>query len=118
MTAISDHYSSFVCVNGGSNKDDAVYNEITKKQMTDGALNDLQGLVGQYNWDSIKMHADVDQCYNAFIDKISLLFDQACTIKNIEVKSPDLAKPYITAEIKNQIKEKHKLQRLYNKYPL
>ena len=36
------------------------------------------------------MHADVDQCYNAFIDKISLLFDQACTIKNIEVKSPDL----------------------------
>ena len=64
------------------------------------------------------MHADVDQCYNAFIDKISLLFEQACPIKNIEVKSPDLAKPYITAEIKNQIKEKHKLQRLYNKYPL
>ena len=28
--------------------------------MTDGAPNDLQGLVGQYNWDSIKMHADVD----------------------------------------------------------
>ena len=118
MTTMSDHYSAFVCVNGSSNKDDAVYKETTKRQMTDGALNDLQGLVGQYNWDSIKMHADVDQCYNAFIDKISLLFDQACPNRNIKVTWLDLAKPYITAEIKNQIKEKHKLQRLYNKYPL
>ena len=60
-------------------------------------MNDLWGLVGQYNWDTIKMHADVDQCYNAFIDKISLLFDQASPIRNIKVKRLDLAKPYITA---------------------
>ena len=54
--------------------------------MGDGELNDLQDLVSQYNWDLIKRHVDVYQCCN----KMRLFFDQACPIKDIEVKRLDL----------------------------
>ena len=34
------------------------------------------------------------------------------------MKTKSIAKPYITVELKNLIKEKHKLQRKYAKYPI
>ena len=50
-----------------------------------------------------------------FSDKLGEFLDANCPSKKIGVKKLDISKPYITSDIKRLIKEKHKLQRLYNK---
>ena len=56
--------------------------------------------------------------FNEFSAILKRIFDQSCPFKIMKIKKLDLCKPYITRNIKELIKEKHKMQRLYNKFPM
>ena len=60
----------------------------------------------------------VNEVYATFIDQFKKLYDESCPVKAVRVKKLDILKPYITREIKALIKEKHRLQRLFNRRPL
>ena len=46
------------------------------------------------------------------------MFDEGCPNKTVKIKKLDIKKLYITSEIKKLIRDKHRLQRLYNKKPI
>ena len=74
--------------------------------------------IRSYNWESIKNENSVENAYNVFSDKLNELLDVNCPLKKVKMKKLDISKPYITSDIKQLIKEKHKLQRKYNRKPL
>ena len=59
----------------------------------------------------------VDELYNKFSYKICNLYDRSCPIEIRRIKILDRDRPYIDHSIKLLIKEKHRLQKLYNKWP-
>ena len=59
-----------------------------------------------------------EQAYNEFITKITDNYNFHCPLVTHKVKKLDLAEPYITNDLKLPIKEKHRLQKLYNKWPI
>ena len=71
-----------------------------------------------FDWNNIKNYDCVEGAFNEFSASLKRIFDQSCPFKIMKIKKLDLSKPYITRNIKELIKEKHKMQRLYNKFPI
>ena len=53
-----------------------------------------------------------------FSSDLLSIYDSFCPIKTVKLKNLDVKKPYITSEIKQLLKEKHRLKKKYNKYPI
>ena len=53
-----------------------------------------------------------------FSDKLANLLNINCPYRKFKMKKLDVNKPYIMTDIKTMIKEKHKLQKLYNRKPI
>ena len=53
-----------------------------------------------------------------FSDKLANLLNINCPCRKFKMKKLDVNKPYIMTDIKTMIKEKHKLQKLYNRKPI
>ena len=116
---ISDHFAIFNIYEdeaGIVQKDN--YAEVTKRIMNEQNVNSLYSDIRKFDWNVVKCVASAEEAYNMFSDKIIEFLDANCLSKKIRVKKLDISKPYITSYIKRLIKEKHKLQRLYNKKPL
>ena len=71
-----------------------------------------------FDWNNIKNYDCVEGAFNEFSAILKRIFYQSCPFKIMKIKKLDLSKPYITRNIKELIKEKHKMQRLYNKFPI
>ena len=59
----------------------------------------------------------VNDAYEKFSQTLSNSYNNECPMRTKQVKKFDISKPYINLNIKTMIKEKHKLQKLYNKRP-
>ena len=51
------------------------------------------------------------ELYEEFSEPINGIYNTCCSVRKMEGKKLDLNFPYISNEIKNLIKEKHKLQK-------
>ena len=113
---ISDHFAIFNIyeVEAGIVQKDN-YVEVTKRIMNEQNVNSLYSDIRLFDWNVVKCVASAEEAYNMFSDKIIEFLDANCPSKKIRVKKLNISKPYITSDIKRLIKEKHKLQRLYNK---
>ena len=81
-------------------------------------MNLLSECIEGHNWEIIKSIDSVEEAYNTFIGKLKELYDHNCPLITVNVKKLDISKPYINSNIKLLIKEKHRLQRLFNMKPL
>ena len=70
------------------------------------------------DWNDVISCRDVEVTYDDFVTKIKNLFDACFPIIQRRRKRLDINKPYINTELKSLIKQKHKLQKLYFKWPI
>ena len=116
LSTITDHYPIFMqmAVGGRIDRDDA-YTKIIRRE------NNYNELVSRFNtvdWSFVREADGVNNAYNGFADRIECIFSEVCPLKEVRVKKLDLEKPYITRNIKNMIKEKHRLQKLSVRKPI
>ena len=74
--------------------------------------------MNQYSWVSLMDMPDINECFNTFSITILDIFNRNFLYKELTKKALDVSKPYISREISTLIQEKHKLQKLYRKYPI
>ena len=119
---ISDHFPIFSIFEITRKKEkykQNEYKEINFRKLKDdnnirNICNDLQ----EVDWSLVLNTNNPNVAYDNFILIFQTLFKKNFPIitKKIKIKSHE--KPYITAEIKEIIKEKHKLQKLSSKWPI
>ena len=85
--------------------------------MNEHNINCLNESICGYDWGTIKQVTSAEDSY-MFSDKLNNLLNINCPYRKLKIKKLDVNKPYITSDIKTIIKEKHKLQKLYNRKPI
>ena len=118
MSNITDHYSVFNVIEVEEAIVESAYIEINKRMLKDENMSILSERIRSYEWKNIERLNNVEEAYKEFNDNLKLMFDESCPNKTIKIKKLDIKKPYITSEIKRLIRDKHRLQRLYNKKPI
>ena len=119
LSNISDHFSLFNIIKVESDSsEDNDYVEIQKRQMNEHNINCLNESICGYDWETIKQVTSAEDAYNMFSDKLTDLLNINCPYRKFKIKKLDVNKSYITSDIKTMIKEKHKLQKLYNRKPI
>ena len=122
LSDISDHFP--VCSNFAKNmKSDVGDGDCDLIRVThrvNSPLNraSLAAEIERYDWGPVKDMICVNEAYNSFSDVISLLYDKHFPMKTKLVKRLDIEKPFINNELKALLKEKHRLQKLYHKWPI
>ena len=117
LSDVSDHFAVFSSFSINKAKP-AGYVEISRRDMKQDNLSMLKVSISNYDWNSLKANQSVNELYNNFSDKIANLYDAHCPVKTFKVKIIDRDKPYINGQIKQVLKEKHKLQKKFNKRPV
>ena len=87
-----------------------VINDTTKQQFSK--------MISVIDWSTIAGIESVDDTYESFIELVSSKFNYCFPVVSKKEKMLDLQKPYISSDIKSLIREKHRLQRLYMKWPI
>ena len=116
---ISDHFPIFSDIVGGCNSAPTsgliYYNKrIVNNQCKANFANELS----EMSWGDILCCNDVNMVYELFTEKISGLFNKCFPIVQRKRKKLDVDKPYINNDLKVLIKQKHKLQKLYYRWPV
>ena len=117
MANVSDHYAiynSFLT----ENREVSGFLEIKRRLNSRDQIAALNTALAEVDWSGVMSHQSAEQAYNEFITKITDNYNFHCPLVTHKVKKLDLAKPYITNDLKLAIKEKHRLQKLYNKWPI
>lgn len=109
--AISDHLPVFICINKSGlvkyRQEKAKYQWIT-----DTALNTFHSSLAQVKWDNIKTASDANVAYNQFLEVFKQLYHSSFPLK-MRGTMRKTRKPWITAELRQQIKEKDKLYKRF-----
>ena len=112
---ISDHFSVFIEIIGGSSSEPkaiGIYH--TKQVLTDERKQNFTNNLTELDLDLVLDCTDANAAYDMFIQNITHVFNIHFSI----IQKRKKKRPYITNEIKTLIKEKHRLQRLYFKWPI
>ena len=111
---ISDHLPIFVLTKRTSDLNDDIIIE-TRKQ-NESTIHTFRCLVDNICWQHVYACDDPDESYRIFLEKNSLVYDEAFPIIKRKVRQSK-CKPWITKGIKNSIKTKHKLYKKYVNKP-
>ena len=118
-TDISDHfaiYCSFLPQNNEASEGNFV--EVRRRELKPANINLLKDSISDFEWHEIKSLDSANEIYNKFSDTVNEIYDRCCPLRTYKIKMLDRDKPYITSDIKALIKEKHKLQKKFNKFPI
>ena len=121
LSDISDHFLLFCSLHLEDNNsgESSRYVEVTRRVTHSDNLDRLNQSINETDWNVYRdQDCSVDELYNKFSDKICNLYDRSCPTETRRIKILDKDKPYIDHSIKLLIKEKHRLQKLYNKWPI
>ena len=118
MSNITDHYSVFNVIEVEEAIVESAYIEINKRMLRDENMSILSERIRSYEWKNIERLNNIEEAYKEFNDNLKFMFDESGPNKTIKIKKLDITKPYITSEIKRLIRDKHRLQKLYNKKPI
>ena len=117
MSDVSDHFSTFVTLkNSGFIKNNNI--KIEYRSRNEQNKYNFYCAMREYPWESLLDIADPNECYTKFSSDLYLMYDTYFPLKSIRKKELDIRKPYITREITDLIKNKHRLQRLFNRRPI
>ena len=117
MTNISDHYAVFSVFRRNSSQSGA-YVEFNRRIAHRENLERLKNSFADNDFTPVLGNENAEASYNLFVDNVRLIYDAICPAKKVRIKRLDILKPYITSEIKELLRSKHKLQKMYNKRPI
>ena len=92
--------------------------QIRRRLCTKEAQVKLKTELRLVDWSLLEGIYDVNTLYDGFIDIVTRLYNRYCPVTIHKIKKIDLEKPYITNEIKNEIIEKRRLQKLCYTRPI
>lgn len=116
-STISDHFPVFASFTTNRTLTSNTHKTISTTKITDEYINNFKLELSSYQWkQDIKFNVEVD--YDNYISKFSQLYMKHFPTIDIQIKDKFTTKPYITPAIRNSIKQRHKLQKLFAKWPL
>lgn len=90
---------------------------LTKRLLKDNDISAFGNELSKYNWRA-ELVGDFENCFDTYLDKFQYLYNKHFPIKQIIVKEKHIGKPYITVALKNSIRHRNRLQKLYAKWPV
>ena len=117
MTNISDHYAVFSVFRRNSSQSGA-YVEFNRRIAHRENLERLKNSFADNDFTPVLGNENAEASCNLFVDNVRLIYDAICPARKVRIKRLDILKPYITSEIKELLRSKHKLQKMYNKRPI
>ena len=112
-TDITDHFPVYF-VTGTELSKTPKSNFIFKRSINDASLRKFNEALGNVNWHNVFVSLDPNIAYNEFLNVFQILYDKYFPEKRIQIKTKNLASPWITKGIIRSSKRK---QRLYEKVP-
>ena len=112
-TDITDHFPTFYISETEVNKtNETTY--IFKRKITDDSLSQFKNaLATNVDWDNILIYTDPNTAYNEFLRLFLLQYNTFFPKEKIQIKSKNIASPWITKGI---IKSSKRKQKLYEKF--
>ena len=117
LSELSDHYPVFSRVKtGGYSKNEKYVDFKFRLNNSDchGKFRDSIMPILEWNLDET---SNVQTLYDDFTNFISNAYNSAYPMIEVKKKKLDVSKPYITNELKCLIREKHKLKKLFHRFP-
>ena len=119
LSNVSDHFAVFSAFGSKSlPARESVVRVVTRRVDSKARRDSMYEDIKNANWSQVVALQSVDEAYDSFLDRLTCFYEKNFPIVTRKVKYLDLAKPYITGDIKLMIKKKHKLQKLFNRWPL
>ena len=116
-TRITDHYTIFVTISKDHEESDN-FTEITYRQFTERNKSKFASLISEIDWEPLLAMTEVEALYSRFSDVLCDAFKSSFPLIKRKKRLIDVKKPYIDENIRGLIKEKHRILKLYNKYPI
>ena len=117
LSGISDHYPIFV--------NQCLTNELLDTRVTyrvrirNGACYDkFRTLLSEENWDGICNQIDADAMFDSFNTTLVSIYNDSFPYVTRKTKPLDILKPYINADLRELIKEKHRLEKKFKRHPI
>ena len=111
---ISDHLPVFTVLPSNSKKS-KTKKVIRKQDFTEENINKFKHDLNSQNWADLNQYSDIDQMYNAFINTVQTLYEQAFPLKTKTVSVAINHLPWITPAIKKSINKKNSLYKTFIK---
>ena len=115
-TDISDHFGTFITLN--SSIVNRTFNSFyTFRERNESNKNSFLESMNNFPWHRFLSMDDPVELYSEFSKNLYEIFNSNFPLKGVHKKNLDISKPYITREISDLIRRKHKLQRQFRKNP-
>ena len=116
LSVISNHFPTFIYLKpSGTVRNDDILVRFFNKKFYNRQI--FSNRVYSFPWNDL-LTSSADRLCGRFLDALHLLYDETFPYKSCRKKFLDMRKPCINNEIHSHIKRKHRLQRLYTKYPV
>ena len=117
LSDVSDHFTTFIVLKHCSMiKSNSMKMEYRARNEQN--KNNFYCAMRDYPWNNLLNLSNLNECYTKFANDLYLMYDANFPLKTIRKKELDIHKPYITREIADMIKKKHRLQRLFHRKPI
>lgn len=117
-TTLSDHFPIFTSFPVSGSCKNNFTKSIVKTIINHENIDSFKLDLASYQWEQVMKSQDVNEDYDNYFKKFTDLYKKHFITKTVNLKGKFLNKPYITSAIKTSIRHRHKLQKLYAKWPL
>lgn len=112
---VSDHFSPFICYEGKIERSkNLCFTYRDYDNMDDSRLCEYM----RERFSTVERDDNPDREYNMISNIISSTVEEVIPLKSVKIKSKQVNKPWISQEILEHIKERHKLYKKYLKRPI
>ena len=120
LSSLTDHYPIFATTKyyQRNNRSSQAYESFYTRVRNDSANDVFRNILLQTNWNNLMLETCVVSMFSSFNKIIIHAYNAAYPMIKRKRKIKDIEQPYIDNEIKFLIKEKHKLQKKYFRYPI
>ena len=116
-SALSDHFPIIVCSRCYFGNPDNNYVRYKVRRNNAECRENFRQLITSYRRLDYDSNHHVQNLYDNFSAKISNAYNHVFPVIEVKKKLLDISKPYINSELKKLVREKHKLKKLFDKYP-
>ena len=116
---LSDHFPVFAVIeqNIAVPHNESQYVTMSKRLNNEVCDAKFRDILNSTDFSDVNDAATVDDMYNKFSVKLCNAYNDAYPCIEIRRRKIDLLKPYINADLRSLIREKHRIHRLYRRFP-
>ena len=116
---LSDHFPVFAVIeqNIAVPHNESQYVTMSKRLNNEVCDAKFRDILNNTDFSDVNDAATVDDMYNKFSVKLCNAYNDAYPCIEIRRRKIDLLKPYINADLRSLIREKHRIHRLYRRFP-